>query len=160
LPTVSRRKTGANGDEPATLETDTSIDFTKRITPNFGIGLGGTWVNQKPDGGDTVRGFDNFAANVKYQFFKSDERETITSLGLDCEIGNTGPKPLSGEERFHPPPPTMLAGKGCGGLPDSRMNVKPFAGTGSQGVAVPKRSSTPTVDGTGIETTAKNPNVY
>src|SRR5262245_66326017 len=38
LPTVSRRKT-AGGDEPATLETDTSIDFTKRITQNFGIGL-------------------------------------------------------------------------------------------------------------------------
>jgi len=48
LPTVSRRKTGANGDEPATLETDTSVDFTKRITPDFGIGLGATYVSQKP----------------------------------------------------------------------------------------------------------------
>src|SRR5262252_2298250 len=52
LPTISRRKTGANGDEPAALVTETSVDFTKRITQNFGIGLGGTWVDQKPDDGD------------------------------------------------------------------------------------------------------------
>jgi hypothetical protein len=158
LPTVSRRKTGG-GDEPAVLETDTSIDFTKRITQNFGIGLGATWVNQKPDGGETVRGFDNFAANVKYQFFKSDEHETIMSVGVDWDIGNTGAKRIIGDDTFHVFTPTFFAGKGFGDLPDSMMYLKPLAVTGSVGVALPSRSSTTTVDDTGTETTTKNPNV-
>jgi len=158
LPTVSRRKTGGNGDEPATLETDTSVDFTKRITPNFGIGLGGTWVNQKPDGGDTVRGFDNFAANVKYQFLKSDEHETIMSVGVDWDIGNTGAKRL-GPDTFSTLTPTFFAGKGFGDLPDSLPYLKPFAVTGTLGLAVPTRSSTTTVADDGTETTTQNPNV-
>jgi hypothetical protein len=157
LPTVSRRKT-AGGDEPATLETDTSIDFTKRITQNFGIGLGATWVNQKPDGGDTVRGFDNFAANVKYQFFKSDEHETIMSVGIDWDIGNSGAKRLA-PDTFSTLTPTFFAGKGFGDLPDSMTYLKPFALTGSVGVGIPTRQSTTTVDDTGTETTTKNPNM-
>src|SRR5262245_11039906 len=131
LPTVSRRKTGASGDEPAALVTETSVDFTKRITQNFGIGLGATWVDQKPDDGERVRGFDNFAANVKYQFFKSDEHETIMSVGLDWDIGNTGAKRIIGTETFSTLTPTIFAGKGFGDLPDSLPYLKPFAVTGS-----------------------------
>jgi hypothetical protein len=158
LPTVSRRKTGANGDEPATLETETSVDFTKRITPNFGVGLGATYVSLKPDGGETVRGFDNFAANVKYQFFKSDEHETILSVGLDWDIGNSGAKRV-GAEPFSTLTPTVFAGKGFGDLPDGLMYLKPLALTGSVGVGMPTRSSTTTVADDGTETTTKNPNV-
>jgi hypothetical protein len=116
-------------------------------------------VNQKPDGGETVRGFDNFAANVKYQFFKSDEHETIMSVGVDWDIGNTGAKRIIGDDTFHVFTPTFFAGKGFGDLPDSMMYLKPLAVTGSVGVALPSRSSTTTVDDTGTETTTKNPNV-
>jgi hypothetical protein len=158
LPTVSRRKTGANGDEPATLETETSVDFTKRITQNFGVGLGATYVSQKPDGGESVRGFDNFAANVKYQFFKSDEHETILSVGLDWDIGNSGAKRV-GSETFSTLTPTVFAGKGFGDLPDSMPYLKPLAITGSVGVAMPTKSSTTAVANDGTETTTKNPNV-
>jgi hypothetical protein len=159
LPTVSRRKTGASGDEPATLETDTSVDFTKRVTPNFGVGLGATWVSQKPDDGDAVSGFDNFAANVKYQFYKSDEHETIASVGVDWDIGNTGAKRVIGDETFHTLTPTLFAGKGFGDLPDSLPYLKPLAVTGTLGVALPTRSNTTTVADDGTETTTKNPNV-
>src|SRR5262245_34367517 len=157
LRTVSRRKTGASGDEPATLETQTSVDFTKRITPNFGVGLGGTWVSRKPDDGETVRGFDNFAANVKYQFFKSDEHETIMSVGLDWDIGNSGAKRIIGDETFSTLTPTIFAGKGFGDLPDSMPYLKPLAVTGSLGIAVPNRPSTTVVADDGTETTTKNP---
>jgi hypothetical protein len=157
LPTVSRRKTGANGDEPATLETDTSIDFTKRVTPNFGIGLGATYVSQKPDDGPAQHGFDNFAANVKYQFYKSDPHETILSAGVDWDIGNTGAKRI-GAESFSTLTPAIFAGKGFGDLPDSLPYLKPFAVTGSVGVAMPTKSSTTTVADDGTETTTKNPN--
>ena len=158
LPTVSRRKTGANGDEPATLETDTSVDFTKRITPDFGVGLGATYVSRKPDGGDAVRGFDNFAANVKYQFYKSDERETILSAGLDWDIGNSGAKRV-GADPFSTLTPALFAGKGFGDLPDGLTYLKPLAVTGSVGVALPTRSSTTSVADDGTVTTMQNPNV-
>jgi hypothetical protein len=155
LPTVSRRKTGG-GDEPATLETDTSIDFTKRVTPNFGIGLGATYVSQKPDDGPTQHGFDNFAANVKYQFYKSDPHETILSAGVDWDIGNTGAKRI-GAESFSTVTPAIFAGKGFGDLPDSLPYLKPFAVTGSVGVAMPTKSSTTAVADDGSVTTTQNP---
>lgn len=157
LPTVSRRKTGANGDEPATLETDTSIDFTKRITPSFGVGLSATYVNLKPDGADTQKGSDNFAANVKYQFYRSDEHEAILSAGVDWDIGNTGAKRI-GADPFSTLTPTLFAGKGFGDLPDSLPYLKPFAVTGSVGVAMPTKSSTTTVANDGTVTTTQNPN--
>ena len=158
LPTVSRRKTRASDDEPATLETDTSIDFTKRVTPNFGVGLSATYLSLKPDGGDTVKGFDNFAANVKYQFYKSDEHETIASVGLDWDIGHSGAKRV-GPDPFSTLTPAVFAGKGFGDLPDSMMYLKPLAVTGTLGVAVPTKSSTTTVADDGTETTTRNQNV-
>ena len=156
LPTVSRRKTGASGDEPASLETDTSVDFTKRVTPDFGIGLGATYVSQKPDDGAAQHGFDNFAASIKYQFYKSDEHETILSAGVDWDIGNTGAKRI-GAEPFSTLTPAIFVGKGFGDLPDSVPYLKPFAVTGSVGVAMPTKSSTTAVADDGTETTTKNP---
>ncbi|HMH17606.1 MAG TPA: hypothetical protein VK572_05600 [Burkholderiales bacterium] len=155
LPTVSRRKTGANGDEPATLETSTSIDFTKRITPNFGLGLGATYLNLKPDGGDTQRGFDNFAANAKYQFYKNDEHARILSVGADWDIGKTGAKRV-GAESFSTVTPTVFFGKGFGDLSEGLKYLRPFALTGSAGVGLPTRSSTTTVDDDGNVTTEQN----
>jgi hypothetical protein len=158
LPTVSRRKTGANGDEPATLKTDTSIDFTKRVTPDLGVGLSATYVSLKPDGGDAQKGFDNFAANVKYQFYKSDEHEAILSAGVDWDIGNSGAKRI-GADPFSTLTPTVFAGKGFGDLPQSLIYLRPFAVTGTAGVAVPARSSTTLVADDGSVTTQQNPNV-
>jgi len=158
LPTVSRRKTGANGDEPATLETDTSVDFTKRITPDFGLGLGATYLSLKPDGGDPQRGFDNLAANAKYQFYESDEHETILSIGADWDIGNTGAK-RTGADSFSTVTPTVFFGKGFGDLPEGLKYLRPFALTGTAGVAIPTRASTAAVDDSGNATTVQNPHV-
>jgi len=158
LPTVSRRKTGANGDEPATLETDASVDFTKRITPTFGLGLGATYLSLKPDGGDPQRGFDNLAANAKYQFYESDEHETILSIGADWDIGNTGAK-RTGADSFSTVTPTVFFGKGFGDLPEGLKYLRPFALTGTAGVAIPTRASTAAVDDSGNATTVQNPHV-
>src|SRR6266542_5091084 len=70
LPTISRTKTAASGDEPATITTTTSLDFTKRITPDFGLGFGASYLRLSPEGGDTVKGADNLSASLKYQFHK------------------------------------------------------------------------------------------
>lgn len=158
LPTVSRRKTGASGDEPATLETSASVDFTKRITSNFGLGLGADYLRLQPDGEDTQNGFDNLAANAKYQFFKNDEHETILSIGADWDIGGTGAKRV-GAESFSTVTPTVFFGKGFGDLPEGLKYLRPFAVTGTVGVAMPTRSSTTTTDEDGNATTELHPNV-
>src|SRR6202171_4661256 len=93
LPTISTIKTPASGDAPATRETDFSVDVSKRITENLGIGFGATYKQLRPDGGDTQRGFDNIAASVKYKFYQSNEHETILSAGVDWDIGGSGSEP-------------------------------------------------------------------
>jgi hypothetical protein len=49
LPTISMIKTPASGDAPATRETDFSVDVSKRITENLGIGFGATYKQLRPD---------------------------------------------------------------------------------------------------------------
>lgn len=157
LPTVSRRKTAASGDSPATLQTGTSVDLTKRITPNFGLGFGATWLRQRTEGADAVSGFDNLSANLKYQFYKSDEHETILSVGADWDIGNTGAKRL-GAESFSTITPALFFGKGMGDLSDSAKYLRPFALTGSVGVAMPTKASTATLDDSGNTLIERHPN--
>jgi len=159
LPTVTRTKTRTTGEEPATLETSTSVDFTKRITPEFGVGLGATYLRVSPEGGDTVKGADNLAANVKYQFHKNDKHESIASVGIDWDIGNTGAKRV-GAESFSILTLAVFFGKGFGDLSEDVKYLRPLALTGSAGIAIPTRSSTTTVDDTGAETTESNPNVF
>jgi hypothetical protein len=159
LPTVSRTKTRGSGDEPATTTTTTSVDYTKRITPNFGVGLGASNLRLSPEGGDTVSGADNLAASLKYQFHKSDERESIASVGVDWDIGNTGAKRV-GAESFSTVTPTLFYGKGFGDLSEGMKYLRPFAFTGTAGIAMPTRSSTTTVDADGNETTERHPNVF
>ncbi len=158
LPTVSRTKTAASGGEPATVTTTTSLDFTKRITPDFGLGFGASYLRLSPDGGDTVKGTDNLSASLKYQFHKSDEHESIASVGVDWDIGNTGAKRV-GAESFNTVTPTVFYGKGFGDLSDGMKYLRPFAITGTAGIAMPTRSSTTRVDEAGIETTERHPNV-
>lgn len=153
LPTVSQQKFSASGDEPATKETALSMDWTKRITENFGVGFGANYLQVQPEGGERVRGFDNLEANVKYQFYKNDEHETILSAGLDIDIGGSGAKRV-GAESFSTFTPALFFGKGFGDLPDDLRFLRPFAVTGQLGVSIPSRSSSTFVDDegeTGVE---------
>jgi hypothetical protein len=158
LPTVSRRKTAASGDAPATLETSTSADFTKRITPHLGLGFGASYLRLHPDDGDPQKGFDNLSASLKYQFYKSEERETILSVGADWDIGGTGAKSV-GAESFSTVTPAVFFGKGFGDLPDGMKYLRPFALTGVAGVAIPTRANTTTVDEDGNASIEQHPNV-
>src|SRR5690349_2300812 len=141
LPTIESRKMPANGDEPAARETGYSLDVSKRLTDNLGIGLGTTYNVLQPDGGDTQHGFDNLAASVKYKFYQDDERETILSAGIDADIGGTGSKRV-GAESFSTVTPGLFFGKGFGDLPDTMKLLRPLAVTGLVGVAIPTRSAT------------------
>jgi hypothetical protein len=158
MPTISSRKMAASGDEPATLETGYAIDFTKRITADLGIGFGATYLRLRPDGAEARNGFDNLAANIKYQFYKSEEHEAILSAGIDWDIGGSGSKRV-GAESFSTVTPTLFFGKGFGDLPDSARFLRPLAITGLAGISTPTRASTTTIGEDGDVSVEQHPNV-
>jgi hypothetical protein len=140
LPTVSHIKIPADGDQPHMRITDVSGEFSKTITPNLGFSLGGDWLNLDKDNKQDHSGFGNLEVGLKYQFFKSEEHETILSAGFGMEIGGTG-RALVGAENFDVYKPTLFFGKGMGDLPDALAYLKPFAVTGTVGGELPSRRS-------------------
>src|SRR5215471_15096089 len=141
LPTVSSIVTP---DEGGTRDTEVTVDIAKRITPNFGIEMGETVINLKPPHERAANGFGNLELGAKYEFFESDEHETILSLGAGVEIGGTGNKEV-GADSFTTWSPGFFFGKGFGDLPDNLSFLKPLAVTGLVGVAIPTSASTHTV---------------
>lgn len=156
LPTYDRRTMPGHGDEPQTTESGLSIDYTKRITPNFGLGLGASYRRVAPQDGDTEHGFDNLALSAKYQLWTSDVHEAIVSVGADWDIGATGARRV-GAERFSTITPGVFFGKGFGDLPDQARYLRPLALTGAIGVGFPTRSSTSSINDDGEEVIERNP---
>jgi len=150
LPTVSSIVTP---DEGGTRDTEVAVDIAKRITPNFGIELGESVINLKPANQSSQTGFGNLELAAKYEFFESDEHETILSLGGGVEIGGTGNKRVDADS-FTTWAPGFFFGKGFGDLPEAVSFLRPIAVTGLVGVAIPTSASTRTV--TVDETTGEN----
>jgi hypothetical protein len=157
LPTLSGRKMPASGDEPPARETAFSADVTKRVTDNFGIGFGASYVKVQPEGAATERGFDDLELGLKYQFYQDAERESILSVGVDWDIGGSGSKRV-GAEPFSTITPALFFGKGFGDLPQEARYLRPLALTGQLGVGFPTRSRT-TTDSDGEVAVERNPHV-
>jgi len=138
LPTISHIKLRGDDESPPTRDTTISAEFSKRLSRDFGFSLGGAYKILDPDGGSQLTGFDNMEVSLKYDFFKSEEHETLISAGVSWDVGGTGSKKV-GAESFDTVTPTLFFGKGFGDLPDSLDYVKPFALTGSIGLALPTR---------------------
>ena len=138
LPTISHIKLRGDDESPPTRETTISAEFSKRLSTDFGFSLGGAYKIHDPDEGSQVTGFDNMEVSLKYVFFKSDQHETLLSAGVSWDVGGTGSKKV-GAESFDTVTPTIFFGKGFGDLPDSLDYAKPFAVTGSIGLALPTR---------------------
>ena len=138
LPTISHIKLRGDDESPPTRETTISAEFSKRLSTDFGFSLGGAYKILDPDEGSQITGFDNMEVSLKYVFFKSDQHETLLSAGVSWDVGGTGSKKV-GAESFDTVTPTIFFGKGFGDLPDSLDFVKPFAVTGSIGLALPTR---------------------
>jgi len=156
LPTIFYQKTDTSDDLPGTKETDFSIDVSKRITENFGVGFGARYKNVRVDQAESQRGFDNLAGSIKYKFYQSDEHETILSTGIDWDIGGSGSKRV-GAESFSTVTPALFFGKGFGDLPDDMKFLRPLAVTGQIGVGVPTRSSTTTTTDEGDVDVERHP---
>src|SRR5262245_9903544 len=157
LPTYSYQKFGGSSDEPAMSESSFAFDYTKRITPDLGIGFGGTFLQQRPDGGGTTTGWANFALSLKYKHYKNAEREAIASVGVDWDIGHSGSSRV-GAEPFSTVTPGLFFGKGFGDLHDAAAMLRPLALTGQLGVGIPSSSSTSTVNDDGELTVDRHPN--
>jgi hypothetical protein len=141
FPTVSHIKLPAGDEGPATRETTISAEFSKRLSPNLGLTLGGAFKVLDPDRPfDTVSGFDNMEVALKYVFFKNAEHEALVALGLDWDVGGTGARRI-GAESFDTVTPSLFFGKGFGDLPDRLDYAKPLALTGVFGVALPTKHS-------------------
>jgi len=140
LPTVSSIVTP---DEGGTRDTELSVEIAKRITPDFGIEAGETFLVLHPHGERSVSGFGNLELGAKYEFFENDEHESILSLGLGAEVGGTGSKRV-GADTFSTWTPALFFGKGLGDLPQSVSLLRPLAVTGVIGVAIPASASTRT----------------
>lgn len=158
VPTFARRKMPASGDAPANTQTDWSVDYTKRITADFGVGIGTTYRRIAPEGAETQSGFDNLALSAKYQVWKSEAREAIVSVGVDWDVGGTGAKRI-GAESFSTVTPSIFFGKGFGDLPETAKFLRPLALTGSIGVGFPTRTSTRSRSDEGDEVLEQHPNV-
>lgn len=141
LPTVTQRRLAASDEGPASRLTSTSLDYTKRITSNFGVGFGASYLRFANEDGSTQNGFDNLEASAKYQFHKNDAHESIASIGLDWDIGGSGAHSV-GAEPFSTLTPSLFYGKGFGDLPEGLSYLRPLAITGSAGIAFPTRRST------------------
>jgi hypothetical protein len=157
LPTFSYQKFPGSGDEPAASQSSFAFDYTKRITPDLGIGVGGAFLQVRPEGGGTTSGWDNFALSVKYQLYQNGEREAIASVGVDWDIGHSGSARV-GAEPFSTVTPALFFGKGFGDLPDSARLLRPLALTGQLGIGIPTRSSTTTTTDDGDTIVERNPN--
>jgi hypothetical protein len=115
----------------------TSAEYSKRITKEFGISIGGDYISSRGNDTNTrSNGFDNFSALAKYQFITNVPHELIASFGVDTDIGGTGAKHI-GVESYSTFTPNFYFGKGMGDLPDSVSYLQPFAITGVVGVAMP-----------------------
>jgi hypothetical protein len=122
------------------VRTDTySVDFAKRITSTFGLEFGGTYLRLRPPGGPDADGFDNFHMGAKYELDVDAMRETLFAIGVDADLGGTGTSRI-GAEDFSTITPTFFFGKGFGDLAQPMSLLRPFAVTGSIGVAIPTQA--------------------
>jgi hypothetical protein len=144
LPTLQIMKFPGSGDATHVLETDLSGEFSKRLSPNLGFSLGGTYKFLDPDPGKSEKGFDNLEVSLKYVFFKSPAHELLLSGGVSWDVGGTGSSKV-GAESFDTVTPSLFFGKGFGDLPDKLEWIKPIALTGAFGWAVPTRIRTQTI---------------
>ncbi len=168
LPTIFHIKTPASGDSAATKFTSLSGEFSKRLSPNLGLSLGGAWdvlaPQGRPDDDNTkvLTGFENMEVNLKYVYFKNAAHELLLSAGFTWEVGGTGSKKV-GADSFDTFTPQLYFGKGMGDLPDAVEWLKPIAVTGVFGWAVPSRTRTQTIttsdDGVDVEREF-NPTVF
>jgi hypothetical protein len=115
-------------------ETDYDFEYSKSILPGFAIEFDGGYVEERPSGRASARGFDNLDIAPTLELLRDPEHEFILSAGVDWKIGGTGTKGFA--DGFSTYAPTIKFGKGFGDLPDDLAYLRPLAITGTVGYAI------------------------
>jgi len=144
LPTIFHIRNRGSAESPPTLQTDLSGEISKRLSPDLGVSLGGTYTLLDPIPGKSVSGFDNMEVSLKYVFWKSAAHETLLSAGVSWDVGGTGSKKI-GAESFDTVTPQLFFGKGFGDLPTAVEWLRPLALTGALGLDIPTRRFNQTI---------------
>src|SRR5882672_9259966 len=144
LPTVSHIKTPASADSPAVKETDLSAELSKRLTPDLGITLDGTYRILDQEHDVTLKGFDNLGVTLKYVVFRNPEHQALIAAGVSWDIGRTGSSRV-GADSFDKVTPRLIWGKCLGDLPEEVAFLQPLVLTGVFGVAIPTRHANKTI---------------
>lgn len=137
-----QRVPGDDGDQSVNTF---SFEYDKLITPRLAVSIEGAYVGQN---NPTAHGFDNFGVGLKYLLYVNEVHEFMTSIGIDADLGGTGSHAIG--DSFSTISPTIFAGKGFGGLPDSLAYLRPVAITGEAGPAFTTGSGQPNAFNYGV----------
>ncbi len=135
LPTLTYLAKNADGAR----ELDAAFNWTKAVTENLGVSIGGGKAWLKPGG----NGWGNLDTAVKYSFFCDPSHEFMAALGADVNWANTGTPGFSNP--FSTYTPLLDIGKGFGDLPTSLDVLRPLAVTAEFGVAIPSEGHTTSI---------------
>ena len=137
IPTVAWSKTA---DSPPASQLDVGIDFSKRITDNFGVSVSQGWTSIRQPDGTLMQGFGNFETTFQYQILKDREHELAILSGLIVDWGRTGSTGSGFATNYSLVTPTLYFGKGFGDLPSRFGGFRAFAVTGQVGYQIPTTS--------------------
>ena len=119
---------------PDAKETELEAEITKRLSPNFAIGFGGSHRILNPLNPDepNAYGFSNPDISLRYQFIRDPVHEVASTIALGIAPGGVGAKRVEAPSESTLTPALQI-GKGFGDLPDWADWLKPFAVTSSLG---------------------------
>jgi len=114
------------------------IELDKRITENFGVGIGYGYQWLRTPGAKTANGWQNLEATLKYKAYVNAEHEFMLSVGVTREFARTGANGTNGatldNDDSSSTAPTLYWGKGFGDLPIGWL--RPLALTGQLGYRI------------------------
>ena len=137
IPTVAWSRTA---DVPPASQFDVGVDFSKRITENFGVTVSQGWTSIRQPDGTLMQGFGNFETTFQYQILKDREHELAILSGVIVDWGRTGSTGSGFATDYSLVTPTLYFGKGFGDLPESFSWFRAFAVTGQVGYQIPTNS--------------------
>jgi len=139
----------AGEDGPSVHAYDFDFEYSKRITPDFGIsvGYGFTVASQlagKTSKANTQFGWHNLELLAKYAKCVDPTQELMLAFGIGREFGRTGTTRLEAEQ-YGATAPTAYFGRGLGDV--SAQWLRPLAVTGTFGYTIADKGLKRTSDG-------------
>ncbi len=116
---------------PGTSSVDTSefsLNYSKTITPRFGLSLGTDYQYLQPSPGPHLDGMDDVTVGASYLLWKNDRQETLVTGGLNATVGSSGSQAIGASYTTYSP--NLLFGRGLGDLPGALRYLRPLAVTG------------------------------